>query len=96
MQSKMCNNILAKRGEEAGLDHFSPHDLRRTFVGTYSTPARTSVPFKRWPDIATSRRLVVTTAVQRWRSVGPPSCYTSRWVRSGSASQRRKPPRPPA
>ncbi|WP_373527408.1 tyrosine-type recombinase/integrase [Nostoc sp.] len=29
--------ILQKRGEEAGIEHFSPHDMRRTFVSDLLT-----------------------------------------------------------
>ena len=32
MTEQAVYNILAKRADEAGLDHFSPHDLRRSFV----------------------------------------------------------------
>ncbi len=33
MSTQAIYNLLAKRGEEAGVDHFSPHDLRRTLAG---------------------------------------------------------------
>ncbi len=33
MTAQAIYNLLAKRGKQAGLPEFSPHDLRRTFVG---------------------------------------------------------------
>jgi len=32
--TRAVNNMLLKRAEQAGVDHLSPHDLRRTFVST--------------------------------------------------------------
>jgi len=32
--AQAVNNMLIKRAREAGVDHLSPHDLRRTFVST--------------------------------------------------------------
>jgi site-specific recombinase XerD len=32
MSDQAVLGILAKRGEEAGVSHFSPHDLRRSFI----------------------------------------------------------------
>ncbi len=33
MSTQAVYNLLAKRANEAGVDHFSPHDLRRTLAG---------------------------------------------------------------
>jgi integrase len=33
MTDQAVYNLLLRRGDEAGLKHFSPHDFRRTFVG---------------------------------------------------------------
>lgn len=32
INAQLIYDMLARRGEEAGIQHFSPHDLRRTFV----------------------------------------------------------------
>jgi len=33
MTEQAVYGVLVKRAEEAGIEHFSPHDLRRSFVG---------------------------------------------------------------
>lgn len=49
MTAQALYNMLKKRGQEAGLSHFSPHDFRRTFVGDMLDAGA---------DIATVQRLV--------------------------------------
>jgi len=49
MSTQAVYNMLAKRGCEAGVKNFSPHDFRRTLLVTCWKPGQIFRPWLRWP-----------------------------------------------